>query len=174
MGGSNLQILKLIYAKRVIWVVSWLSLSLFSHLGHAAIGVYEFESELQRDRFQLLVHELRCPKCQNQNLSDSNSQIAIDLRDEVARMVKEDFSNTEVNEYMVNRYGDFVLYRPPVQTNTLVLWWAPVVMLGLGALIFVSVILRRRKGVVDETEASDLYVESSGQESSESDQKEGT
>lgn len=171
-----MQTLKLIFSKRVFRVLSWLvmSLSLLPQMGYAAIGVYEFESESQRDRFQLLVHELRCPKCQNQTLSDSNSQIAIDLRDEVARMVKEDLSNSEVNEYMVNRYGDFVLYRPPVQTNTLVLWWGPVVMLGLGALIFVSIILRRRKSVITNAENSDVNVLKAAQESSDGDQKEVT
>lgn len=118
-----------------------------SAISIAAIGAYDFESDDQRLRYQFLVHELRCPKCQNQNLSDSNSQIAIDLRDEVARMVLEGRPDDEIKNYMVSRYGDFVLYRPPVQSNTLVLWWAPVLMMGLGALIFFVIVLRRRAGI---------------------------
>jgi len=113
-------------------------------MSYAAIGAYDFESEDQRLRYQFLVHELRCPKCQNQNLSDSNSQIAIDLRDEVARMVLEGKPDDEIKNYMVSRYGDFVLYRPPVQSNTVLLWWAPAIMLGTGMLIFFIIILRRR------------------------------
>ena len=121
-------------------LVGFTSLAVLSQ----AIDAYDFESELDRARYQYLVQELRCPKCQNQNLSDSNSAIAIDLRNEVARMIIERLDDDEIKEYMVNRYGDFVLYRPPVQNNTLVLWWGPVGMLLMGALIFLSIVLRRR------------------------------
>lgn len=109
------------------------------------VSLHEFDNEVDRARYRLLVQELRCPKCQNQNLLDSNSEIAVDLRNQVARLVKEGRSDAEIKEYMVNRYGDFVLYRPPVQSNTLVLWWAPVIMLAAGALIFITIVVRRRK-----------------------------
>ncbi len=109
-----------------------------------AIDVFEFKDESERARYMVLVDELRCPKCQNQNLADSNSQIAIDLRAEVARMVDEGLSDKDVKEYMVNRYGDFVLYEPPVQKNTLVLWWAPVLMVLIGLVVFASIIYQRR------------------------------
>ncbi|WP_236074911.1 cytochrome c-type biogenesis protein [Teredinibacter purpureus] len=111
----------------------------------AGIDAYEFDSEVDRARYQRLAQELRCPKCQNQNLSDSNSAIAIDLRNEVARMIREGRSDSEIKTYMVNRYGDFVLYRPPIQNNTLVLWWAPAVMLFVGLCVFVVIAFRRRR-----------------------------
>ena len=117
--------------------------------GAAAIDVYDFATNDDRLRYRGLVDELRCPKCQNQNLSDSNSQIAIDLRGEVARMVLEGKSNREVIDFMVQRYGDFVLYRPPVQSNTMVLWVGPSVMFGLGLLIFGAVVYGRSKQAAD-------------------------
>lgn len=121
----------------------------------ASIGTHEFDTEAERERYQGLVHELRCPKCQNQNLSDSNSEIAVDLRDQVARMVHDGQSNEQIKEYMVNRYGDFVLYRPPVQNNTLVLWWGPLAMLVAGASIFLVTVLKRRKLAKNGADVSD-------------------
>ncbi|MBX2858113.1 MAG: cytochrome c-type biogenesis protein CcmH [Cellvibrionaceae bacterium] len=111
----------------------------------AEFDVFEFANDEERVRFQALVAELRCPKCQNQNLADSNSQIAIDLRNEVYRMLKEQKSDEEIKDFLVDRYGDFVLYRPPVQSNTLVLWWAPAVMLGLGVLVFAFIVVQRSR-----------------------------
>lgn len=108
-----------------------------------AIDVYEFENDQDRDRYLTLTTELRCPKCQNQNLADSNSQISIDLRAEVFRLLEEGKSNAEVKEFMVSRYGDFVLYRPPVQSNTLFLWAGPGLMLLLGFGVFGFILWRR-------------------------------
>lgn len=117
----------------------------------AAIDVHEFDSEEKSDRFQGLVQELRCPKCQNQNLADSNSQISIDLRDQVARLVSEGESDAAVKEYMVERYGEFVLYKPPVEDSTLALWWGPGVMFGVAFLVF-GLVIYKRANVVDDNE----------------------
>ena len=114
-----------------------------------AIDAVQFKDEPTRLRFYHLVDELRCPKCQNQNLADSNSQIAIDLRREVARLVQEGGSDDEIKSFMVDRYGDFVLYRPPLQSNTLVLWWGPVGMLAIGVLVYLLILLSKRKQVDD-------------------------
>jgi len=110
----------------------------------AAIDTYEFDSEEQRARFYYLSSELRCPKCQNQNIADSNSPIANDLRREIYRMLQEDRSNDQIVDFMVERYGEFVRYRPALTAQTAVLWFAPAVFLlvGLFALIFM---LRRRQ-----------------------------
>lgn len=117
-----------------------------------AIDAIEFGSAQALDRYQQLTYELRCPKCQNQNLIDSDSQISEDLRREVARMIKEGNSDAEIKSRMVALYGDFILYKPPVQTNTIVLWLGPVVMLGLGIIIF-AVILYRRSRIADSDDA---------------------
>jgi len=134
---------------------------------YAAIDVLEFDSDQDRLRYQSLVAELRCPMCQNQNLADSNSQIAIDLRNEVYRLMNEKLNDDEIKTYLVNRYGDFVLYKPPVQNNTIVLWWAPVGMLAIGLVVFVMVIVKRSRAIgaegTDSTE--DVSVESSGKSS---------
>ncbi|VUD48081.1 Cytochrome c-type biogenesis protein CcmH [Thalassocella blandensis] len=118
-----------------------------------ALDVHEFDSPSQRQRYQQLTYELRCPKCQNQNLADSNSQISIDLRAEVVRLLKEGKTDTEIKQYMVDRYGDFVLYRPPMQGNTFVLWWGPVLILGIGVIAFFAILVKRsRVNVVVEGE----------------------
>ena len=111
----------------------------------AAFDVLEFANDGERARYHALIAELRCPKCQNQNLADSNSQIAIDLRNEVYRMLTEGKSDDEIKSFLVDRYGDFVLYRPPVQSNTLFLWWAPAIMLGLGVLVFGFIVVQRSR-----------------------------
>ena len=92
-----------------------------------------FESQQQEDRFNQLTQELRCLVCQNQNLADSDAQLAHDLRAEVHEMLIAGNSDDEIKQFMVERYGDFVLYRPPVQKNTYLLWLAPMVLLLIGA-----------------------------------------
>ncbi|HLD65102.1 MAG TPA: cytochrome c-type biogenesis protein [Pseudomonas sp.] len=111
----------------------------------AAIDTYEFKDEAERARFRTLTEELRCPKCQNQNIADSNAPIATDLRREIFRMLEEGQSNGEIVDFLVLRYGDFVLYKPPVDTRTYLLWYGPFALLGLGGLALAVLVLRRRK-----------------------------
>ena len=94
-----------------------------------------FDNQQQEDRFKQLTQELRCLVCQNQNLADSDAQLAHDLRAEVHEMLMAGNTNDEIKQFMVERYGDFVLYRPPVQQNTYLLWLAPLAMLLIGGLI---------------------------------------
>ena len=94
-----------------------------------------FENQQQQDRFDKLTLELRCLVCQNQNLADSDAPLAHDLRREVHEMLITGKSNDEIKDFLVTRYGDFVLYRPPVQKNTYLLWLAPLIMLLAGAWI---------------------------------------
>ena len=112
----------------------------------AAIDTHEFSSEEERQRFRSLTEELRCPKCQNQNIADSNAPIANDLRQEIFRMLEEGRSNDEIVEHLVLRYGDFVRYQPPLNAATLLLWFGPAALLlgGLGALLL---IVRRRRAI---------------------------
>jgi len=109
-----------------------------------AIDTYEFESAEQQDRFHSLTNELRCPKCQNQNIADSNSEIATDLRGEIHRLLNEGESDEQIVDFMVTRYGDFVLYKPPINKVTYPLWFGPFVLIFLGGLI-VFWIARRSK-----------------------------
>ena len=102
-----------------------------------------FESMLQEDRFNQLTQELRCLVCQNQNLADSDAQLAHDLRAEVHEMLVAGKSDDEIKQFMVERYGDFVLYRPPVQKNTYLLWLAPIVLLLIGGVVLRSSVKKR-------------------------------
>jgi len=111
----------------------------------AAIDAYEFKNEAERERYRTLVEELRCPKCQNQNIADSNAPIAMDLRREIYRMLEGGQSNEQIVDYLVARYGDFVLYKPPVNAKTLVLWYGPIVLLVIGFAVLAFILIRRRR-----------------------------
>jgi cytochrome c-type biogenesis protein CcmH len=128
-------------------------LLLISSVAFAAIDTYEFKDEASRERFQQLVAELRCPKCQNQNLADSNSPIASDLRREVYKMVETGESDEQIVDFMVARYGEFVLYRPRVTSNTWVLWYGPFALIALGAGV-VWLLTRKRKSVQQKDDKS--------------------
>ncbi len=105
----------------------------------------EFESLEQEMRFNALTMELRCTVCQNQNLADSDAPLAQDLRRRIHDMMLEGRSDDEIKTFLVERYGDFVLYRPPFQGNTMALWMIPGVLLLIGA-IGVFVVVRKRAG----------------------------
>ncbi|BAU75657.1 cytochrome c-type biogenesis protein [Metapseudomonas furukawaii] len=114
-------------------------------IARAAIDTYEFKDEAERERFRVLTEELRCPKCQNQNIADSNAPIATDLRREIFRMLEEGRSNDEIVDFLVARYGDFVRYNPPVNARTLLLWYGPAGLLVGGLLVLAVIVVRRRK-----------------------------
>ena len=105
---------------------------LLANMAVASTAVVEFSDESLRIRYQQLVQELRCPKCQNQNLADSNSPISEDLRAQVHRLLEEGMSDREIKDYLKSRYSEFILYRPEVNQNTWLLWAAPVVFLLFG------------------------------------------
>ncbi|BAQ73401.1 MULTISPECIES: cytochrome c-type biogenesis protein [Pseudomonas] len=113
-------------------------------VAHAAIDTYQFASDADRERFHQLTKELRCPKCQNQDIADSNAPIAADLRKEIFRMLGEGKDNQQIIDFMVDRYGDFVRYRPALTGKTALLWFGPAGLL-LGGLVIIAVIVRRRR-----------------------------
>ncbi|MFT7130701.1 MAG: cytochrome c-type biogenesis protein CcmH [Gammaproteobacteria bacterium] len=123
---------------------------LFACSANAVVETYEFETDVMRDRYNSFVEELRCPKCQNQNLAGSNSPISADLRNELYRQLKAGQSDQQITEYMLNRYGDFILYRPQFNSETAVLWMAPVIFLMVGATIAVIILKRQRAAVKEE------------------------
>ncbi len=137
--------------------ITTLFLLLFVASSHAVVDVYTFENEARRLRYMTFIDEMRCPKCQNQNLAGSSSQIAEDLRRELHRMIEEGRTDEEIVDFMVSRYGDFVLYRPKVQQNTLVLWGGPVLLALIAALVLGMIVRRRRvPKTSDEATLSDL------------------
>jgi len=113
---------------------------LMSFSAYAAIDVFEFDNEQQEEQFKELSHTLRCPKCQNNTISDSNAELAKDLRVKVYEMTKAGKSKDEIVDYMIARYGNFVTYKPPFTIATSVLWLGPlfVVLLGFSIIVFNS------------------------------------
>lgn len=113
----------------------------------SAIEPYPFESELQEQRFKALAEELRCTVCQNQSLADSDAPLARDLREELFRMLQDNRSDQEIRNFMVERYGNYVLYRPPLAGHTLLLWGGPIVLLVIGLIAALIVIRKRRQAL---------------------------
>ncbi|UYB54430.1 cytochrome c-type biogenesis protein CcmH [Xanthomonas sp. AM6] len=102
-----------------------------------------YRSAAEEARFHALTAELRCVQCQNQSLADSHAQIALDLRREVLQLMQQGQSDAQIKRFLVDRYGEFVLYRPQVESRTWLLWFGPLALLGGGALLLAWVVRRR-------------------------------
>lgn len=126
----------------------WFALLLLcgSFQAMAAIDVYEFESPEQEQRYRHLIEELRCPKCQNQNLAGSDAGVATDLKNRTYELMQQGKSDAEIRDYLIERYGDFITYKPPVRGSTLVLWAGPFVLLFVVALVIIWRIRRQPSG----------------------------
>ncbi|BAN68315.1 cytochrome c-type biogenesis protein [endosymbiont of unidentified scaly snail isolate Monju] len=109
------------------------------------IEVYDFDSPAQERTYKELTTELRCLVCQNQDIADSNAELAQDMRHKVFRMLKNGKSKQEIIDFMVERYGDFVRYKPPFKGKTLVLWVGPFVIFVLAVIFMLRAIRRARQ-----------------------------
>lgn len=118
----------------------------------AAIEVHEFDNDVDRLRYQSFINEMRCPKCTNQNLAGTPSPIAEDLRRELVFMIKDGRSDKEIVDFMVERYGEFILYRPRLSAATILLWAAPFVLL-ISGVVLLLLIVRKRRSLEVEIEA---------------------
>lgn len=125
-------------------LVLCISILFFAQLSQAVIETYEFDNEEQEQLYYEIINELRCPKCQNQTIADSDAPLSRDLRFIVQQKVKAGETKRNILAYMQERYGDFVLYDPPVQPANYILWFAP---LAIFLIILIVVITRvgRRK-----------------------------
>jgi cytochrome c-type biogenesis protein CcmH len=108
-----------------------------------ATEVAKPDAQVER-RLKTLAEELRCLVCQNQTIADSSAPLALDLRNQIRVQIGQGRSDDQIRDYMVTRYGDFVLYRPPFKATTLVLWVGPALLLALGIAVYLSVLRRRR------------------------------
>lgn len=122
----------------------------------AAVDLTDFggNTELE-ERYQTLVTELRCLVCQNQTIADSNADLAKDLRREVRDMLVAGKTDDDIKDFMLERYGDFVLYKPPVKTTTVPLWVGPFVLLAIGLVVVAVMVLRRSRQVQPEMNRED-------------------
>jgi cytochrome c-type biogenesis protein CcmH len=102
-----------------------------------------FDDPALQARYETLIAEVRCMQCQNQSIKDSDAFLASDLRREIRRLLSEGKSDAEIHDFLAARYGDFVLYRPRMSGKTLVLWIAPLFLLGIGAIVIVRIVRAR-------------------------------
>ena len=113
-----------------------------------------FDDPALEAEFQSLIREVRCLVCQNQTIADSSAPLAADLRREIHRMLGEGATRSEVTDFLVARYGDFVLYRPPMQPSTWSLWIGPFVLLGVGSIVFLRIIRSRTRQPIPEDDSA--------------------
>lgn len=134
-----------------VWILA--AILVFSTAAQAVIEVREFDDPAKKQLYEELIEELRCLVCQNQNLAASNADLAKDLRGQAYEMIQQGAGKSEIREYMTERYGDFVLYRPPLKSSTIVLWAGPALLLAVGLAVVVMVARRRAAaGGLDESE----------------------
>ena len=127
----------------------------------AQVDTFEFDTEQQQQRFRNLSDELRCPMCQNSSLSGSTGGVAEDLRREIHRMIMEGMSDNEIVQFMFERYGDFILFRPRLTAGTFFLWFGPLLFLLLGGVVGYGIFRRAKKvsdddAVLDESQQEKL------------------
>ena len=111
---------------------------------HAQVDTFEFQTVEQQQRFRQLSDELRCPMCQNTNLTGSSGGVAEDLRREIHRMILEGMTNSEIEQFMFERYGDFIFYKPRLRMETLFLWFGPLIFLLIGGAA--AIVVSRKAG----------------------------
>lgn len=111
----------------------------------AGLESFDFSGNVEEQRYKDLLAELRCLVCQNQSLVDSDAELAHDLRLEVYELMEQGRDDTQIRDFLVARYGDFVLYEPPIKPSTYLLWAGPFVLLALGIMMLIRTIRQRRQ-----------------------------
>ena len=122
---------------------------------YAAVEIKKFDNEQQEQRYKYIIDELRCLVCQNQNIAGSNAGLAQDLRKQVHKMILAGEDDEAIFDFMVTRYGDFVLYRPPFKASTFFLWVGPFIIFALGLFVLIRFIRQRKKVVVAELSSTE-------------------
>lgn len=121
----------------------------------AGLEQFDFTGNVEEDRYKVLIAEIRCLVCQNQSLSDSDAELAHDLRLEVYEMMDQGQRDDQIVDFLVARYGDFVLYSPPVKPSTYILWYGPFALLIVGLLILLRILRQRRRQTEPEFSAEE-------------------
>lgn len=146
-----------------------ISILLFVQLAEAVIETYDFDNEEQEQMYYDIINELRCPKCQNQTIADSDAPLSRDLRFIVQQKVKAGETKRQILAYMQERYGDFVLYDPPVQPANYILWFAPLAIFLIILIIVITRVGRRKidpeTGIVqsNDTHSNDTHLKEKGE-----------
>ena len=121
-----------------------LLLSLIQGAFAEIIDVKDFENSTQESRYIDLIDNIRCPVCQGQSISGSNSGLAKDLREQVRKMILSDKSDDDIYLFMIERYGDFVIFKPPINWKTYLLWFTPLIFLVLCFIYLIRIISKKR------------------------------
>jgi cytochrome c-type biogenesis protein CcmH len=134
-------------------------------LGNAvfAIDTASFDDPVLQSRYLKLTHELRCLQCQNESIADSNATLAGDLRRQVREMLLAGNSDQEILKFLTDRYGDFVLYRPPMSARTMIVWLAPAIFLSVALIVVVIVVRGRARQPIDGDELAEPQVKDSSE-----------
>ena len=145
----------MIIIKRLILVIMLATMSL---VNAESIEATKFVNAEQESRYKNLVDEIRCPVCQGQSIGGSNAGLAKDLRQKVREMIVSQNSDDEIRDFMVQRYGDFVVFKPPVKKATYILWFAPFIFLGIALFMFIRTLTGKKVVVktVDTSKAKEL------------------
>ncbi|MEO1939327.1 cytochrome c-type biogenesis protein [Candidatus Thioglobus sp.] len=147
--------------KALASIVSFILLLGLAQSIHAeSIEAKEFSTDVQEMRYRALIDEIRCPVCQGQSIGGSNAGLAKDLRGQVRSMIIKNNSDDEIRQFMVDRYGDFVVFKPPINKNTYLLWIGPFAFLALGLFFFIRSLSNKNKNTrsqeVDTAKAKEL------------------
>lgn len=127
---------------RILVTTLWLA---WADVGLAGLERFDFTGAVDENRYKELIAEIRCLVCQNQSLADSDAELAHDLRQEVYELMQEGQGDAQIMDFMVARYGDFVLYDPPVKPSTYALWYGPFLLLAIGILFLVKTVRQRAR-----------------------------
>lgn len=128
----------------------WYLLLLFSSASFSSVEIREFASPEQEKQYQQLINELRCLVCQNQNIADSDADLAKDLRQKTYELVVQNQSPEQIRRYMQQRFGDFVLYAPPLNSTTVMLWAMPIFVLLLSLVLFIRKLTAHQTNLLSE------------------------
>ena len=139
------------------WIIIFVAVGLFtlSATLQATDVPFEFNTPEQEQHYKDLTEQLRCLVCQNQSLADSNAELAQDLRNEVYRMIVQGQSDKEIIEFLVARYGDYVLFKPPMKTGTVLLWFGPFLVLLVAVLMVVRYTRKNVRQISPELSSND-------------------
>jgi cytochrome c-type biogenesis protein CcmH len=111
-----------------------------------------FEDPVMQSKYEQLISEIRCLVCQNQSIKDSNVFLAVDLRNEIRRLLENGRSESDIKKFLVDRYGDFVLYQPPLNEKTFLIWFSPLLLLLAGSIIVIKIIRKRMNLQFDDSD----------------------
>ncbi|MBT3277622.1 cytochrome c-type biogenesis protein [Candidatus Thioglobus sp.] len=142
--------------KRVVLCITLLA---FQPVFGESIEANSFKNDTHEQRYRSLIDEIRCPVCQGQSIGGSNAGLAKDLREKVRELIVDNQTDDSIRQYMTDRYGDFVVFKPPMNKNTYLLWYAPFAFLAFGLFFFIRSLSRKSPNTsqaIDTQKAKDL------------------